>query len=337
MIEQAICEAIERHDLSYATAAQAMREIMQGSATQVQIAAFLTALRMKGESVTEITACAAALRKSCTRLPHGMDVMDIVGTGGDDAHTFNISTISAFVVAAAGVPVAKHGNRGVSSKCGSADVLEALGARIDLTAAQSAKLLQQTGMCFMFAPGYHVSMKHAAPVRKELGVRTVFNILGPLCNPAGATMQLLGVYDVRLIEPLARALAALGVKKAMVVRGDDGLDEITVTTTTRVCTLNDGAISHHAFDPRDYGIAYCRPQELVGGEAAENACIARRILGGEKGAKRDIVLVNTAACLCMAEQVDNMTDGVKRAAELIDSGAALNKMEAFVRATNEAS
>ena len=234
MIQEAIKNAIEKNDLPYETARQAMLEIMQGAATQAQIAAFLTALRMKGESIDEITACAAAMRECGIKLPHEQDVLDIVGTGGDEAFTFNISTVSTFVVAAAGVPVAKHGNRSVSSKCGAADVLEALGARLTLTAEQSVKVLEKTGMCFMFAPVYHSSMKYAAPVRKEMGTRTIFNILGPLANPAGAALQLLGVYDEQLLKPLAQTLLNLGIKRAMVVHGNDGLDEITLAAPTQV-------------------------------------------------------------------------------------------------------
>lgn len=336
MILDAIREAMALRDLSFDTAAQAMREIMQGQATQAQIAAYLTALRMKGESVEEITACATVMRECCAKLPHDMDVVEIVGTGGDEAFTFNISTISAFVIAAAGVPVAKHGNRSVSSKCGAADVLEALGACITLSAEQSAKVLEKTGMCFMFAPNFHASMKYAAPVRKELGVRTVFNILGPLSNPAGAATQLLGVYDESLIEPLAKVLMGLGIRRAMVVRGNDGLDEITTTTTTQVCELKDGVLSHYELDPRECGIAYCASEELVGGGAEENAQIARAVLGGEKSAKRDIVLLNAAACLYMAGKANDIKSGVTLAEALIDSGAAIAKMEAFAAATNEA-
>ena len=336
MIQQAIHEAIKRHDLPYETAAQAMREIMQGIATQAQIAAFLTALSMKGESVDEITACAAVMRECCTHLPHDLDVVEIVGTGGDQAYTFNISTVSAFVIAAAGVPVAKHGNRSVSSKCGAADVLEALGARLDLSAAQSAKVLENTGICFMFAPGYHASMKHAMPVRRELGVRTIFNILGPLSNPAGAQTQLLGVYDKALIEPLARVLCGLGIRRAMVVHGNDGLDEITTTTTTQVCELNNGAYQKYVLDPRHYGMSLCAPEALVGGDASENAQITRQILSGKNDAKRDIVLLNAAACLYMAGKAPSIAQSVMLAAQMIDSGAAQNTMNAFISATNEA-
>ncbi len=336
MIQLAIREAMEYNDLSYDTAAQSMREIMNGSATQVQIAAFLTALRMKGEGISEITACAAVLRECCTPLRHDEDVCEIVGTGGDHAGTFNVSTVSAFVIAAAGVPVAKHGNRSVSSKCGAADVLEALGAKIDLTAEQSERVLKNTGMCFMFAPLYHSSMKYAAPVRRELGVRTIFNLIGPLANPACAKIQLLGVCDKNLIEPFAAALAGLGVKRAMVVCGEDGLDEITVTAATQACEVKNGALHHCTIDPRLYGIPLCQSDELAGGDAGKNAKIARAVLGGKKDAKRDIVLLNAAACLYMAGRADRMESGVLLAAKTIDSGAAYQKMEAFMRATNEA-
>jgi anthranilate phosphoribosyltransferase len=336
MIQEAIRQAITKQDLPYETAKESMREIMQGEATPAQIAAFLTALRMKGESIDEITACASVMRECCTRLSHNMEVVEIVGTGGDEAFTFNISTVSAFVVAAAGVSVAKHGNRSVSSKCGAADLFEALGARIDLSADQSAKILSDVGLCFMFAPGYHASMKHAAPVRREMGTRTIFNILGPLSNPAYATIQLLGVYDEKLINPLANTLKNLGVKRAMVVHGNDGLDEISLTTTTKVCELNEGKLASYTIDPRDYGFSLCKAQDLVGGDAAQNAVIALDILAGARGPKRDVVLLNAGACLYMAGKANSMAGGVKLAAETIDNGAAKKKMEAFVQSTNEA-
>lgn len=335
MIQEAIRQAIDKQDLPYEMAKASMREIMQGEASPAQIAAFLTALRMKGESIDEITACAAVMRECCTRLPHDMDVLEIVGTGGDEAYTFNISTVSAFVVAAAGVPVAKHGNRSVSSKCGAADLFEALGARIDLSAEQSAKILADTGLCFMFAPGYHASMKHAAPVRREMGTRTIFNILGPLANPASATIQLLGVYDEKLIDPMAKTLKNLGVRRAMVVHGNDGLDEISLTTTTQVCELNGDKLERYELNPRDYGFALCQPEDLVGGDAAVNARIARDILAGGAGPKRDVVLLNAGACLYMAGKADSISGGIALAAATIDSGMAKAKMEAFVRATND--
>ncbi len=336
MIQEAIRQAIDKKDLSYETAEESMREIMQGKATPAQIAAFLTALRMKGESIDEITACASVMRACCTHLPHDLEVLEIVGTGGDEAYTFNISTVSAFVIAAAGVPVAKHGNRSVSSKCGAADLFEALGARLDLSAEQSAKILADTNLCFMFAPGYHASMKYAAPVRREIGTRTIFNILGPLSNPAAATIQLLGVYDEKLINSLANTLKNLGVKRAMVVHGNDGLDEISLTATTQVCEIDGETLTHYELDPREYGFALCMPEDLVGGDAAMNADIARAILSGKKGPKRNVILLNAGACLYMAGKANSLADGIKLAAQTIDSGDAMKKLEAFVQATNEA-
>lgn len=336
MIKEAIQTAITGDDLPFETAQQAMSEIMLGQATPAQIAAFLTALRMKGESIDEITACASVMRKYCTKLPCGMETLDIVGTGGDGAYTFNISTVAAFVVAAAGVPVAKHGNRSVSSKCGAADLLEQLGARLDLTAERNAQVLSQTGMCFMFAPGYHASMKYAAPVRREMGTRTLFNILGPLANPAGAALQLLGVYSKNLVEPLAQVLANLGVRRAMVVYGNDGLDEISLSATTQVCEVNGPMLSSYVLDPSDHGLSLCKPGDLVGGDAVENAAIARAVLTGEKGPKRDVVLLNAAACLYLADKAERIADGIGLAAGIIDSGAAYGQMQAFIKATNEA-
>lgn len=337
MIKEAIKTAVEGHNLSFETAKEAMDEIMRGEATSAQIAAFLTALRMKGESIDEITACATVMRERCTKLPCNREVVDIVGTGGDEAHTFNISTVTAFVVAAAGVPVAKHGNRSVSSKCGAADFLEALGANINLTAEQSAKVLEKTNMCFMFAPNHHASMKYAAPVRREIGARTIFNVLGPLSNPACATIQLMGVYDEKLVLPLARVLSNLGVRRAMVVHGDDGLDEISLTTTTSVCEVYDGELRQYQIDPRKLGFAYCKPGDLVGGDAQENVAIAHAVLNGEKGAKRDIILLNSAACLYLAGKAASLLEGVELASMMIDRGLAKQKMQEFVDATNEAS
>ena len=335
MIKEAIHSVTEKKDLSFETTRLVMNEIMQGQATNAQIAAFLTAMRMKGETIEEITASAVAMRERCTKLKHDRDVLEIVGTGGDEAFTFNISTVAAFVTASAGVPVAKHGNRSVSSKCGAADVLEALGGKLDLTAEQSRQILERTGMCFMFAPVYHASMKYAAPVRKEMGTRTIFNILGPMANPAGATIQLLGVYDKKLVEPLAKVLSNLGVKRAMVVYGNDGIDEISMGATTTVCEVNDGQLSSYTLDPSDFGFKLCQPGDQTGGDATENALIARGILQGEKGPKRDVVVLNAAACLYMAGKARNMHDGVSLAVEMIDSGRALEQMEKFIKATNE--
>jgi anthranilate phosphoribosyltransferase len=290
---------------------------------------------MKGETVEEITACATSMRGKCEAMHTDTEVMDIVGTGGDEVGTFNISTTTAFVVAAAGVPVAKHGNRSVSSKSGAADVLEALGAKLTLNSRQCEKVLKETGICFMFAQMHHSSMKYAAPVRKELGIRTVFNILGPLTNPASATMQLMGVYSPDMVESMAQVLSNLGVKKGFVVCGNDGLDEVSLTGPTHVCRIEDGTFKTFDLNPEDIGFTTCSLDALIGGTPVENAQITRDILSGkEKGAKRDVILLNAALCLAAAFGKD-IAEGAAIAAEMIDSGKALATMEAFVRATNE--
>jgi len=335
MIREAIQKLLDGENLSFELTKAVMDEIMNGTATNAQIASFITAMRMKGETIDEITACATIMRKYGTKLRHDGDVLDIVGTGGDRAYTFNISTVSSIVISAAGVPVAKHGNRSVSSKCGSADVLEALGVKIDIPVSKSERILKEIGICFMFAPYYHSSMKYAAPVRKELGVRTIFNILGPLSSPANASHQLLGVYDENLVEPLARVLLNLGVKKAMVVHGHDGLDEITLTTSSTVCEVNNGYLNSFFLDPRQFGFEYCEPGDLIGGGPEENAEIARRILSGEKGPKRDIVLLNSAVCLYMFYNNMTLRECVRLAAETIDSGRAMEQLDRFIRLSNE--
>lgn len=334
MIREAIQKLLNNEDLSFEMTEAVMDEIMSGSATNAQIASFITALRMKGETIDEITACASVMRKHGAKLEYDGDLLDIVGTGGDQAYTFNISTISSFVISAAGVPVAKHGNRSVSSKCGSADVLEALGVRIDIPVSKSERILKEIGLCFMFATRYHSSMKYAAPVRKEIGARTVFNILGPLANPANANHQLLGVYDENLVEPLARVLAKLGVKKAMVVHGLDGLDEISLTAKSVVCEVNNGTLNSFFFDPRQFGFEYCRPEDLVGGGPEENADIARRVLGGERGPRRDTVLLNSAVCLYMFFDNVTLRECVRIAADMIDSGRAMQQLNRFVELSN---
>lgn len=336
MILQAIKNVLNKEDLSLVETKEVMDEIMSGNATNAQIASFITAIRMKGETIDEITACAMSMREIGLKLTHEGDVLDIVGTGGDEAYTFNISTISSLVISAAGIPVAKHGNRSVSSKCGSADVLEALGVKIDLPVERSQQLLKEIGICFLFAPVYHSSMRYAAPVRKELGIRTIFNILGPLSNPANANLQLLGVYDENLVEPMAKVLAKLGVKRAMVVHGHDGLDEVTLTTKTTVCEVNEGRVNSFFLDPHQFGFEYCRPDELTGGAPAENADIARRILSGEKGPKRDIVLLNSAVCLYMSYNDRTLRECVKLAADTIDSGKAMEQLNQFAKLSNEA-
>ncbi len=335
MIKQAIYRLLNKDNLTLEETKEVMDEIMSGNATNAQIASFITAIRMKGETIDEITACAMIMRKYGLKLPHEGDVLDIVGTGGDEAFTFNISTVSSLLISAAGIPVAKHGNRSVSSKCGSADVLEALGVKIDIPVERSEQLLREIGICFLFAPMYHSSMKYAAPVRKDLGVRTIFNILGPLSSPANANLQLLGVYDENLVEPMARVLANLGVKRAMVVHGHDGLDEVSLSAKTTVCEVNQGQVNSFFLDPRQFGFDYCRPEELVGGDPDHNAEIARSILRGEKGPKRDIVLLNSAVCLYMTYNNITLRECVRLAAQTIDSGKAMDQLNRFIQKSNE--
>lgn len=335
MIEKAIYSVLAGEDLSLCDMRSVMQQIMQGDTKASQIGAFLAAMRMKGETIDEITACAEIMREKSMKMSPGTDVLDIVGTGGDELFTFNISTVSAFVVAAAGVPVAKHGGRSVSSRCGSADVLEALGINIDLTAGQSRKVLEKTGMCFMHAQVYHTAMKHVAPIRRELGVRTIFNILGPLANPAGATYQLLGVYDEELVEPLAKVLSNLGVKRAMVVHGHDGLDEISLTGASTICEVAEGRLSSYFISPEQFGLTRCESGDLRGGTPQENAEIARRILSGDSGAKRDIVILNAACCIYMFKNDVTMRECVRIAQQAIDSGTAYKKMEQFAKVSNE--
>lgn len=334
MIREAIHKAMDNENLSFDMTRAVMDEIMSGKATNAQIASFLTALRMKGETPTEITACAAAMREKGAKLNHDFKVAEIVGTGGDEAFTFNISTVSCFVIAAAGVPVAKHGNRSVSSKCGAADLLEALGVRLNITPSQNEEVLRQTGLCFMFAQVYHSSMKYAAPVRRELGTRTIFNVLGPLANPAAADVNLIGVYDEDLVEPIAQVLSNLGVKRGMVVHGLDGLDEISLTDNTRVCEIKDGVLTSYTLDPRGYGFSLCAPADLTGGDAQENAEIAKQILSGEISPKTDIVLLNSAVVLYLAGKAQSIEEGVLLARKALYSGAALEKMQEFIAATN---
>ena len=336
MIVEAIHKVIKGENLDFNTAKAVMGEMMDGSATPAQMGAFLAALRMKGESIDEITGSAMAMREKAVPLKHVQDVMDIVGTGGDEVGTFNISTTTAFVVAAGGVPVAKHGNRSVSSRSGAADVLEKLGINISISPEQSRRILDEIGLCFMFAQTYHSSMKHSAPVRREMGVRTIFNILGPLANPAGAKMQLMGVYDETLVEPLAKVLSNLGVKRGMVVHGCDGLDEATLTARTKVCEIENGDLTSYYIDPQDLGLNYCALNDLIGGNAEENAQITRRILNGsEQGPKRDVVILNAALCLYLAGKAATIKSALPMAKELIDSGAALRKLDEFARLSCE--
>ena len=335
MIRDAILKLARKQDLSYAEAEAVMNEIMDGQASPVQMSAYLTALSMKGETIDEITASAAGMRAHCIKLLHDMDVLEIVGTGGDGANSFNISTTSSLVIAAGGVPVAKHGNRAASSKCGAADVLEALGVQITLPPEKSTALLRRIGICFLFAQNYHIAMKYVAPIRRELGIRTVFNILGPLSNPAGANMELMGVYDQALVEPLARVMANLGVKRGMVVYGQDSLDEISMSAPTSVCEVKDGGFTSYEITPEQFGFVRCDKAELAGGSPAENAAITRSILDGrEKGPKRGAVCMNAGAALYIAGKADSLEEGVRLAESLIDSGAALRKLEDFIRESN---
>ena len=290
MIKEAIIKLSKKEDLTYKEAETVMNEIMSGEATPVQMSAYLTALSLKGETIDEITASAAGMRAHCVKLLHDMDVLEIVGTGGDGANSFNISTTSALVIAAGGVPVAKHGNRAASSKSGAADVLEALGVKITVSPEESARILKKINICFLFAQNYHFAMKYVAPIRKELGIRTVFNILGPLSNPAGANMELMGVYDETLVEPLAQVMAKLGVVKGMVVYGQDKLDEISMSAPTTVCEIRDGWFQSYQIRPEQFGYNSCAKEELAGGTPEENAQITRDILEGrEKGPKRQAV------------------------------------------------
>lgn len=335
MIKEAIHKVFKKENLTYEEAEAVMNEIMEGEASAVQMSSYLTALSMKGETVEEITASAAGMRAHCVRLLHDMDVLEIVGTGGDGANSFNISTTSSLVISAAGIPVAKHGNRAASSKCGAADVLEALGVNITISPEKSRELLEKIGICFLFAQNYHIAMKYVAPVRKELGIRTIFNILGPLANPAGANMELMGVYDESLVEPLAHVLANLGVKRALVVYGSDGLDEISLSAPTRVCEVKDGAFTSYEITPEQFGLTRCSKDDLVGGTPAENAQITRDILAGKTGPKRDAVLMNAGAAIYMAGKAESIQAGIDLAKEMIDSGKATAQLEKFVELSNQ--
>ena len=336
MIKEAIIKLSKKQDLTYTEAETVMDEIMSGQATPVQMSAYLTALSLKGETIDEITASAAGMRAHCIKLLHDMDVLEIVGTGGDGSNSFNISTTSSLVIAAGGVPVAKHGNRAASSKSGAADVLEELGVKITLTPERSAEILKKINICFLFAQNYHIAMKYVAPIRKELGIRTVFNILGPLSNPAGANMELMGVYDQALVEPLAQVMANLGVNRGMVVYGQDSLDEISMCAPTSVCEIKDGKFTSYEITPEQFGYEKCEKGALTGGTPAENAEITKAILKGEeRGPKRQAVCLNAGVALYIAGKAASMEEGVKLAESLIDNGAALKKLEEFVEETNK--
>ena len=337
MIKEAIVKIVNKEDLTYDEAYSVMNEIMSGETSPTQNAAFLAALSTKSaraETTDEIAGCAAAMRDHATKVETGMDIFEIVGTGGDNAQSFNISTTSALVAAAGGMKVAKHGNRAASSKCGTADCLEALGVNISQSPKRCVELLNEVGMCFFFAQKYHTSMKYVGAIRKELGFRTVFNILGPLTNPASPSMQLLGVYDGYLVEPLAQVLVNLGIKRGMVVYGTDKLDEISLSAPTKVCEIKDGWFKSFTITPEEFGFERCSKDDLKGGTPAENAQITRDILDGVKGHKRNAVLMNAGAALYIGGKAESFKEGIELAKELIDSGKAKATLEKMIEVSN---
>ena len=335
MIQEAIIKLAKKEDIGYEMAKTVMNEIMSGEATDVQKAAYLSELSMKGETIEEITGSAEEMRNHATKLPYEGEALEIVGTGGDGSNSFNISTTAAFVISAAGVPVAKHGNRAARSKSGAADVLEALGVNIMLSPQRSAEILREIGICFLFAQGYHGAMKYVAPIRKELGIRTVFNILGPLTNPARASLQLMGVYDGALVTDMAKVLMNLGVKRGMVVYGQDKLDEISLSAPTTVCEIAEGKLRSYEIAPEQFGLKRCEKEALAGGSPKENAVITREILQGKKGPKRDAVVMNAGAALYIAGKASEIEGGIRLAEAMIDSGRAKKQLEAFIRLSQE--
>lgn len=334
MIKEAIAKLIKKENLSPGIMNDVMEEIMTGEATDAQKASFLTALAMKGETIDEITAAAKVLRAHCERFLNDMAVLEIVGTGGDGSNTFNISTMASLVTSAAGIPVAKHGNRAASSKCGTADCLEALGVKIDVAPARSAQILKDINLCFLFAQKYHPAMRFVGGVRKEIGIRTLFNVLGPLANPAGATMQLFGVYSEELVEPLAHVLHNLGVKRAMVVYGQDSIDEISMSAPTTVCEFKDNEFKNYVITPEEFGFKRCNKADLIGGNPTDNAKIARDILDGKEGPKMDAVLMNAGAAIYLASDNITIKEAIEKAKEVITSGAAKKQLEKFIEETN---
>lgn len=335
MIKEAIQKLVNKEDLDYDMAYAAMEEIMSGEASDVLKTAYLVALSMKGETIDEISASAAGMRNFAIRLEADGDLLEIVGTGGDKSNSFNISTTSAFVLAAAGIQVAKHGNRAASSKSGAADVLEALGVNISASPKRNAEILKETGICFLFAQVYHSAMKYVGPIRKELGIRTIFNILGPLTNPAFVNMQVMGVYAEELVEPMARVLVKLGVEKVMVVYGQDCLDEISASAPTSVCEYRNGEFRTYTIEPEQFGMEKCKKEDLIGGTPEENAVITREVLSGVKGPRRNAVVLNTAAGIYTARDGITLEEAVKEAEEIIDSGKAMKKLEEFIAASNK--
>lgn len=339
MIKEAIVKIVNKEDLSYDEAFTVMNEIMSGETSPTQNAAFLAALSTKSaraETSDEIAGCAAAMRAHAQKVETNMELFEIVGTGGDNAHSFNISTTSALVIAASGMKVAKHGNRAASSNCGTADCLEALGVNISQSPAKCIELLDKVGMCFFFAQKYHTSMKYVGAIRKELGFRTVFNILGPLTNPGTPSMQLLGVYDDYLVEPLAQVLINLGIKRGMVVYGMDKLDEISLSAPTKICEIRDGWFKSYFIKPEDFGFASCTKEDLKGGSPAENAKITLDILKGTKGHKRNAVLMNAGAGLYLGGKSNSIKEGISLAEKLIDSGKALETLHQLIEISSTA-
>lgn len=338
MIKEAIVKIVDKQDLTYDEAYQVISEIMSGQTTPTQNAAFLAALSTKStksETIDEITGCAAAMRDAAVKFENDLDLLEIVGTGGDNAHSFNISTTSALVIAASGIMVAKHGNRAASSLCGTADCLEALGVNIDLEPEKCRRLLDEVGFCFFFAQKYHTSMKYVGPIRKELGIRTVFNILGPLTNPANPRRHLLGVYDKSLAEPVAEVLMKLGSKRGMVVFGMDKLDEISLSSPTFICEYKDGWMKNYEITPEQFGFERCTKDDLKGGTPEENAAVTRAILSGEeKGHKRNAVLLNAGAAIYIGGKAGSFEEGIAMAAEIIDSGKAAAVLEKLIALSN---
>lgn len=335
MIKEAVAKLVENQNLTFEEARECMHDIMSGEVSQTLISAYLVALRMKGETIDEISGSAQGMREMGVLLKNDDKLLEIVGTGGDKANTFNVSTTSAFVATAAGVKVAKHGNRGVSSKSGAADVLEAMGANIVIEPEKAKQVLDETGFTFLFAQKYHTAMKYVGPVRKELGIRTIFNILGPLTNPARATMDIVGVYEESLVDPIAQVLRKLGATRTMVVYGQDVMDEISASAKTTVCEIREDEIRKYEIDPRKYGFELCEKSDLEGDDGAENAKITKGILSGKiTGPKRNAVVLNSAACIYIYYDGVSYAEAIKMAEKIIDSGKALEKLEAYIKATN---
>lgn len=338
MIKEAIEKIVNKEDLTYEEAYTVMNEIMSGESSSIQNSAFLSALSTKSaksETIDEISGCAKAMRDHATKVDTGMDIIEIVGTGGDKANTFNISTTTSLVCATGGIKVAKHGNRAASSKSGTADCLEALGVNINQSPKKAIELLDKIGICFFFAQKYHKSMKYVGPIRKELGFRTVFNILGPLTNPSFPSRYLLGVYDEYLVEPLAQVLINLGVKRAMVVYGMDKMDEISLSAPSKICEINNGWFKSYTIKPEDFSLKRCKKEDLRGGDPSENAEITKRILGGEKGPRRDVVLMNAGAAFYICDKTKSIKEGIDLAKDILDSKKALDTLEKFIKISNE--